>query len=130
MGLFSIKIFRRSMKKRICLFTCLSVRAVHMKTVQSLDTQSYLDAVHRFIARRGKQKTVVSDDGTEFVSAANEVKAAFKELNHSEMQRKFAQNEIQWTFNPPCSSTFWWRMGVISEFERKSDFRKFWAKNL
>ena len=94
------------MKKRICLFTCLSVRALHMKTVQSLDTQSCLDAVHRFITRRGKPKLVVSDNGTKFLGAANEVKAALKELNHSEMQRKFAQNEIQWTFNPPAAPHF------------------------
>ena len=102
-GPFSIKLFRRTVKKRICLFTCLSVRAVHMKTVQSLDTQSCLDAVHRFIARRGKLKTDISDNGTKFIGAANEIKAAFKELNHFEMQRNLAQNKIQWTFNPPAA---------------------------
>ena len=97
---FSIKLFRRTVKTSICLFTCLSVRAVHMEIVQSLDTQSCLDAVHRFIARRGKPKTVISDNGTNFVGAANELKAAFKELKQSEMQRNLAQNGIDWTFNP------------------------------
>ena len=53
-GPISIKLFRRTVKRWICLFTSLSVRAVHMKIVQSLDTQSCLDAVHRFIARRGE----------------------------------------------------------------------------
>ena len=105
-GPFSIKLFRRTVKRWICLFTCLSVRAVHMEIVQSLDTQSCLDAVHRFIARRGKPKTVISDNGTNFVGAANELKAAFKELNHSEMQRNLAQNGIQWTFNPPAAPHF------------------------
>ena len=99
-GPFSIKLFRRTVKRWICLFTCLSVRAVHLEIVQSLDKQSCLDAVHWFISRRGKPKTVISDNGTKFVGAANELKAAFKELNHSEMQRKLAQNGIEWTFNP------------------------------
>ena len=84
-GPFSIKIFRRTVKRWSCLFTCLSVRAVHMEILQSMDTQSSLDAVHWFIARRGKPKTVISDNRTNFVDAANELKAAFKNLNHSKM---------------------------------------------
>ena len=99
-GPFSIKLFRRTVKRWYCLFACLSVRIVHMEMVQSLETRSCLDAVHRFIARRGKPKTIISDNGTNFVGAANELKAAFEELNHSEMQRDLAQNGIQWIFNP------------------------------
>ena len=105
-GPFSIKLFRRTVRRWTCLFTCLSVRAVHMEIVQSLDTQSCLDAVHRFIARRGKPKTVNSDNGTKFAGAANELKAAFKELNHSEMQRNLAHNVVQLTLNPPAAPHF------------------------
>ena len=100
-GPFSIKLFRRTVKTWICLFTCFSVRAVHMEIVQSLDTQSCLDGVHRFITRREKSKTVISDKGINFVGAANEMKAAFKELNHFKILRNLTQNGIQWTFNPP-----------------------------
>ena len=57
-GLFSIEIFWRTVKRGICLFTCLSVRALHLEIVQPLDTQSCLDAVLCFIAKRGKQRTV------------------------------------------------------------------------
>ena len=74
--------------------------------VQSLDTQSCLDAVRRFIVRKGKPKTLISDNGTNFVGAANELKAAFKELNHSKMQQKLTQNGIQWTFVPPAAPHF------------------------
>ena len=98
---------------------------MHLEIVESLDTQSCLDAVHRFIARRGKPKTVISYNGSNFVGAANDLKIAFKELNHSEMQRNLAQNGIQWTFNTPCNSTFRWRMGVSREIEQKRDFQYF-----
>ena len=74
-----------------------------MEIFQLLDTQSCLDAVQRFIARRGKPKTIISDNRTNFVGAASELKAAFKELNHCEMQRNLAQNGIQWTFSPPAA---------------------------
>ena len=121
-GPFSIKLFRRTVKNWICLFTCLSVRAVHMEIVQSLDTQSCLDAVHRFIARRGKPKTVISDNGTNFVGAANELKAAFKELNHSEMQRNLAQNDIKWTFNPPAAPYFGGAWESLVKLSKRSIF--------
>ena len=49
---------------------------------------------------------IISDNGNNFVGAANELKAAFKDLNHSEMQRNLAQNVIQWTFNPPAAPDF------------------------
>ena len=65
-----------------------------------------LYAVHWFKARKGKPKTVISDNGTNFVGAANELNAAFKELNHTEMQRNLAKNGIQWTFNPPAAPHF------------------------
>ena len=65
-----------------------------MEIVQSLVLQSCLDAVHWFIARTGKPKTKFSDNGSKFVGAANELKAVFKDLNQSEMQRNLAQNDI------------------------------------
>ena len=71
-----------------------------MEIVQSLDTHICLDAIHRFIARREKPKRVVSDNGTYFVGAANELKAPFKDLNQFALKRNLAQNGIQWTFNP------------------------------
>ena len=78
--------------------------------VQSLDTQCCLDEVYRFKARRGKAKTVMSDNGTNFIGAANELKAAFKELNHSEIQLNLAKNGTQWTFNslaaPHCGAAW------------------------
>ena len=66
-GPFEVKMFRRTVKKWVCLFTCLSVPAVHLELVDSLDTPSCLDPVHRFIARRGQPKTNFSDNGTNFV---------------------------------------------------------------
>ena len=52
-GPFEIK-QGRSMRKRYgVIFTCLSSRAVHIEVAASLDTSSCMDAMRRFIERRG-----------------------------------------------------------------------------
>ena len=59
-----MKFLRLTLKRWCCLFTCLTTRAVHIEVTQSLDTESCLAAVTRFIARRGYPSTIISDNGT------------------------------------------------------------------
>ena len=66
-GPFIVKIGRRNEKRLCCLFTCLTVRAVHIEVVPKIDTDSCLNAIMSFIARRGKPSTMISDNGTNFV---------------------------------------------------------------
>ena len=72
-GPFTVKIGRRNEKRWCCLFTCLTVRAVHIEIVPKLDTYSCLNAIMRFIARRGKPVKLISDNGTNFVGAEKEL---------------------------------------------------------
>ena len=51
-GPFIVKIGRRNEKRWCCLFTCLTMRVVHIEVVPKLDTDSCLNAIMRFIARR------------------------------------------------------------------------------
>ena len=71
-GLFIVKIGRRNEKQWCCLFTCLTMRAVHIEVVPKLDTDSCINAIMRFIARRGKPSTIISDNPTNFVWTARE----------------------------------------------------------
>ncbi len=85
-----------------CLFTCLSTRAVHLELVVSLETDAFILALRRFVARRSKPSHVFSDRGTNFVGAARELKLAVVHWNSdSRVQRYFVDNGIQWHFNPP-----------------------------
>ena len=68
-GPFIVKIGRRNEKRWCCFFTCLTMRAVHLEVVSKLDTDSCLNAIMRFIARRGKPNTIISDNETNFVGA-------------------------------------------------------------
>ena len=71
-GPFIVKIRRRNEKRLCCLFTCLTIRAVHIEVVPRLDTDSCLNAVMRFIARKGKPITIISDNMTITVGAERE----------------------------------------------------------
>ena len=45
-GPFKVKMFRRTVKKWLCLYTCLNVQAVDLELVDILYTASCFDAVH------------------------------------------------------------------------------------
>ena len=70
------KVGRSLAKRYLCVFTCMSTRAVHLEIAHSLNTQSCLQTLQRFISRRGSPRDVYSDNGSNFVGAARELKEA------------------------------------------------------
>jgi len=48
-GPLFVKQGRSHVKRYGCLFTCLTVRAVHIEIAHSLTTDSFIDALRRFI---------------------------------------------------------------------------------
>ena len=67
-------------KGYIAIFVCFVTKAVHIEVVTSLTTEAFLAALRRFIARRGKPRTICPDNGTNFQGAANELHAVYKML--------------------------------------------------
>ena len=53
-GPFEVMFMRKNMKRWCCLFTCMTTGAEHIEVVPSLEAESCLTAITRFIARRGK----------------------------------------------------------------------------
>ena len=105
-GSLEVKFLRRTLKRLCCLFTCLTTRAVHIEVAQSCDTESCLTAETRFIARRGYPSTIISDNGTNFVGAANELKAFMNEWDKAKIESDLAQKKIVWKFNHPGALHF------------------------
>ena len=95
---------RTIVKRYGVIFARLAIRAVHIEIVHSLDTQSFINALHRFIARRGYPEEIRSDNGGNFVSANKELKDAIKEWNQNQIQQYLTQNSVKWVFNPPAGS--------------------------
>ena len=71
-----------------------------------MDTDSLIQALQRFIARKGNIKVLHSDNGSNFLGAQKELGNAFKEMDHQKIQY-FPQNidadYIVWHRNPPAS---------------------------
>jgi hypothetical protein len=67
-------------KAYVCVFVCLSVKAVHLESVSDLTTDAFNATLQRFIARRGKPSLIWIDHGTHFVGAAHELKGLVKFL--------------------------------------------------
>lgn len=55
----------------IAVFVCMTVKAVHIEIVTDLSTAKFIEALRRFIARRGLPRKIYSDNGTNFVGAKN-----------------------------------------------------------
>ena len=105
-GPFTVKIGQRNEKRWCCLFTCLTVRAVHIEMVPKLDTDSCLNAILRFIARRGKPSKIISYNGTNFVGAEREFAEYVAAWNKERIEEHLIQQGIRWKFNPPAAAHF------------------------
>lgn len=104
-GPYSIKIGRRNEKRWGILFKCLTTRAVHIDVLPSMDTDAFLMALRRFIARRGKPKEILCDQGTNFRGGERELQEAFQAL-HPDLKEQLASQQIKFAFNPPGSPHF------------------------
>ncbi|XP_063915021.1 uncharacterized protein LOC135131281 [Zophobas morio] len=98
----------RTTKAYICIFVCMSVKAVHLELVSDLTSDAFIGAFRRFIARRGRCTDLYSDCGTNFVGA-NKVLLQYAKNAASSL-------ELKWHFNPPNAPNFGglWEAGVRS----------------
>ncbi|XP_063072352.1 uncharacterized protein LOC134463029 isoform X1 [Engraulis encrasicolus] len=103
-GPFEVKRGRSLAKRYGVLFTCMTSRAIHIEVANSLDTSSCINALRRFICRRGQVKYLRSDNGTNFVGANAELQKALSTLDQDKVHSTLRTMGIEWTFNPPGAS--------------------------
>ena len=97
-------------KTYICLFVCLTVKAVHLELVSDLTTEAFIAALRRFIARRGCPALIWSDHGSNFVGDKSELKALRDLLSSHITQGVVSEfcssHNIQWKYIPERSPHF------------------------
>ncbi|XP_049886494.1 uncharacterized protein LOC126380970 [Pectinophora gossypiella] len=102
-GPMEVTVGRRREKRYGVIFTCLTVRAIHLEIVHSLTTDSLLMALRRMAARRGWPLCLYSDNGTNLRGADNELKRSTLELDNETLERAASNKGTQWKFIPPVS---------------------------
>lgn len=116
-GPFGVTCMRRPVKRFGCVFTCLSSRAVHIEVLFSLDADAFLNALMRFIARRGTPNKIFSDRGTNFQRADKDLRAAMVTwASHAKLGETLRRRDIEWSFHPPTAS----HMGGVWERQIRS----------
>ncbi|XP_063986884.1 uncharacterized protein LOC135167530 [Diachasmimorpha longicaudata] len=95
-------------------------KALHIELATDLSSEAFLTAFRRFISRKGVPEHVCSDNGTNFVEAAKELRELYDFVDSSNFTEAFGSyalsKRIEWHFNPPLSPHF----GGIGEAAVKS----------
>lgn len=103
-GPFDMKSRRSVVKRYGIIFICLAISAIHIEVAPSLDTDSFINALRRFTARRGQVQVLRSNNGTNFTGAECELRTANEQWNQSQINNALLQKGIKWTFKPPAGS--------------------------
>lgn len=107
-------------KTYIALFVCFITKATHIELVSDLSSEAFINALKRFMAKRGKPVHIYSDNGTNFVGAARELQELHKLFQNKQykfrLERLLTEEGITWHFIPPNAPHFGglWEAGIKS----------------
>lgn len=101
------------------LFTCLTSRALHIEVSHTLDTNSCINAIRRFMCRRGQVTLVRSDNGTNLVGAERELRAAIQEMDQNKIQNTVTKGNTV-SFQSTCWTSLWRCLGKASKVSEDS----------
>ena len=110
LGPTKVKFNDENKKLWILLITCLKTRAVWLDGVLDLSTSTFLNALKRFISKRGCPEYILSDNATTFKAANDVLEKAWSEVVfHEDTQNFAARNKIAWKNITPHAA---WEGGV------------------
>lgn len=96
---------RHPIKAYVCLFVCMSTKAIHLELVTSLTTDGFIATLHRFVGRRGNVSDLYSDNGTNFTGASKELIELKNLLKSQALQQRVnefcQQRGTNWHFIAP-----------------------------
>ena len=88
-----------SKKVWVCLFTCMTVRAIHLELVEDMSADEFLLGLHRLISRRGTPQLIISDNAQQFKCASTTLHKAWRDVVTDEKVCDFfTKFYIKWRF--------------------------------
>jgi hypothetical protein len=105
-GPWEVKIGRRIArpKRYMLIFRCATYGAIHIEMLTDMSTNCFLLALDRFCSIRSTPKTIICDQGTNFIGADGILKKVWDEMPLSQLQK--VRPKIEFSFNPPLSPHF------------------------
>ena len=106
-------------KAYICLFTCANTRAIHLEVVNDLTEDSFLQGFRRFVSCRSLPVTMISDNASTYLAAANEIEQL---VNSATVQDVLRNRGTTWKFIPkraPWYGGFWERLIGLTKMTLK-----------
>ncbi|XP_055700149.1 uncharacterized protein LOC129799885 [Phlebotomus papatasi] len=104
-------------KSYVCVFICMTTRAMHLEAVSDLSTDAFLAALRRFTARRGHCQIIYCDNATNFVGASGTTREerlqGIRDHQHK-ITKCMSDCGTEFHFIPSYSPTFGglWERGV------------------
>lgn len=93
-------------KTWVCMFSCLTSRAVYLVLVDNLRSTTFLNALKELACRRTTPKVIISDNATTFVHASKILKYI---ASQDDVMRELADKGITWKWVPERAA---WTGGV------------------
>ncbi|KRY08263.1 hypothetical protein T12_5861 [Trichinella patagoniensis] len=87
---------RPAQKAYICLFTCMVTRAMHLEVAFDMTTISFLAALPRFIARRGRPSVIHTDNFRTFKQADSFMRDLLRGKSARKIREELAMRQIEW----------------------------------
>ena len=103
-GPFICKDGRKVQKRYGLIFCCLSSRAVHLELLDDMSTDCFINSFRCFTAIRGPVQSLLSDRGTNFVGARNEMEKAMEEMMNPTTVSYLTARKCVFKFNVPSAS--------------------------
>lgn len=94
-GPLLIKINRSNVKRWIVIFTCLTIRAIHLEVAHSLSTDSFVLCLNNFLNRRGMCREIYSDRGTNFVGTDRALKLLMQQINYDDVSSQATLRQVK-----------------------------------
>lgn len=103
------------------MFTCMTIRAIHLEILSSMDADAFLNPLMRFGACRGLPEYIRSDNGTNFVKENKEIADVIRGWrNEDKVKEMLLRRSIKREFNPPQSITYGRHLGEANSDRKAS----------